>query len=88
MVDIDKCMNESTPDVVMEEPLVNQEPEQINEQIEEATIIEKNIELEMEEEREKIEMELVSERRPSQNSETNIEGQENTPIQTDNDEVI
>ncbi|RZC42711.1 calcineurin-binding protein cabin-1, partial [Asbolus verrucosus] len=80
MVDINKCMSQT--DVVMEELVKFDVPEKVVEEV----IPEKTIEAEMEEEKEKMEVEAVIERRQSQNSETNNEGQENTPIQTDNDE--
>ena len=90
MVDISKCMSQNN-DVEMEEaPKFEVPPE--NKVVEE--VVEKAAEVEVEEEKEKdlkekekMEVESVLERRQSQNSETNNEGQENTPIQTDNDEV-
>ncbi|XP_063910388.1 calcineurin-binding protein cabin-1-like isoform X2 [Zophobas morio] len=89
MVDISKCMSQNN-DVEMEEaPKFEVPPE--NKVVEE--VVEKAAEVEVEEEKEKdlkekekMEVESVLERRQSQNSETNNEGQENTPIQTDNDE--
>jgi outer membrane biosynthesis protein TonB len=83
LVDITKCMSQNNEDVVMEEPPRFEVPA---EKPVEEVIPEKIVEPEVEEEKEKMEVEAVVERRQSQNSETNNEGQENTPIQTDNDE--
>jgi hypothetical protein len=77
-------MSQNNEDVVMEEPPRFEVPA---EKPVEEVIPEKIVEPEVEEEKEKMEVEAVVERRQSQNSETNNEGQENTPIQTDNDEV-
>lgn len=79
MVDLNKCMSQNN-DVEMEEVPKFEVPA---EKVVEEVVSEKPVEPEVEEEKEKPETETVIERRQSQNSETNNDGQENTPIQTD-----
>lgn len=87
MLDMKKCMSTSEEPSVFKFPQTDQvvDSKIVEEKVNDTKVVQENADADNTDE--KMETNQITERRSSQNSETNVnEPQENTPVQTDNDE--